>query len=200
MSTEIPQNGVTPAIFAQLSRVFRLDEHEMKDSKLYIVRHAILKRLTEVDPEWRVTVDKLERQQDVIIVIGTLTICGVSRQAVSAVPIRTSKEGYAQAEALANTYKAASSALIQRGAQLFGVGMYLKMKDAPRDLAALAKFIADLNKGKPDNGSSAPSTPPASPTRPASKNPFSPSQEKGAGAAPTTPFRPAYNNQRPATG
>lgn len=133
----------------QLEKPFNLDEHRFLQGNPYILKQAIRRRLSEVDPAWSTTPPEVVGvHNDSIILRGGLTVCSITRYSIgTGIVISTRKrthkdsdgkeiveimplEHYELAREQNKAYKAADSDLLPRCAVEFGVGAYLK--DRPR--------------------------------------------------------------------
>lgn len=158
---------------AVLQRPFELKEHGFSHGNCFIKKSAIKKRLSQVDPNWRITnIREVTRSENVVVMSGDLVIHGVARQGVGADYIlrwarhKDTQEVYdldpitiAQNERKA--YKTAASDILPRAAINFYVGEYLKgipkwVKSEPD----LKKWLAEI---APQYAAPAPAAPQSSP-------------------------------------
>jgi hypothetical protein len=143
---------------ALLEAPFALDEHAFVSNNPYIKKSAIRNRLNVVDSGWRSSPPQLVAVSgDVVVMSGSLTLCGVTRCAVGTGIIQRTKKDdndkviplsdYEIARNTAKAFKTAESDLLPRCALQFGIGTYLK--DMPprtvRDTGTLKALLAKLN-------------------------------------------------------
>lgn len=154
---------LTPEIQKLLKKPFRLDEHRFLQGNPYILKQAIRDRLDAADPGWSTTPPEIVNLHgDSIILRGGLTVCEVTRYALGAGIIlstrkRTHKdehnkdvveivplEGYDLAREQNKAYKTADADLLPRCAVEFGVGAYLKDRPKGQAEAQFPAWIGEL--------------------------------------------------------
>jgi hypothetical protein len=90
----------------------------------YVETHAVIARLNEAsDHEWSFEAVKHEILADEVIVLGKLTIDGVTKMAFGGSTVTRDNSG--KEVSLADDLKAASSDAIKKTASLFGIGLEL---------------------------------------------------------------------------
>src|SRR5580693_8457626 len=90
----------------------------------YVETHAVIARLNEAaDFEWSFEVTKHEVMVDEVIVLGKLTIDGVTKMAFGGSSVTRDNSG--KEVSLADDLKAATSDAIKKTASLFGIGLEL---------------------------------------------------------------------------
>jgi hypothetical protein len=100
-----------------LTGLFPLEQHEFNPRGfVYVSEQAICARLEAVDPSWHWDIKSVQVRDNVAVVVGTLTIKGVTREGVGMDKIQ---ENAGEAE------KSAATDALKRAARLFGVGRYL---------------------------------------------------------------------------
>lgn len=138
-----------------LEKAFDLDEHDFTDGKVYIRKSAIRRRLFRVDPAWSLGAPEFVMMagEDVAVMRGALTICGVTRHGLGTGRIDRKAggkdlEGVSLNNQIIKAFKAAASDILTRAALEFNVGAYLK--DKPRDVkeANFAAWLAKLPASK----------------------------------------------------
>lgn len=150
-------DGLTAADIQRLAAPFEAHEHDFKVGLTYIEKDAIMARLNEIDPNWSLEIIRNGTDGDAVMVYGAMTIKGVRRDNVGGDAIlRAGKDGafpdFKVAENTVNAHKSAATDLLQRCAQSFGVGMYLKrLSDAKwvKDDATLKKWLNEQFGIKP---------------------------------------------------
>lgn len=148
-----------------LSKPFEAHEHGFKNGNCYIRKSAIRRRLSLVDPHWKLTEPEfICVDGDVVIMRGGLTVCGITRYQIGSGIIqrksegKTNKEGkyeegkplegYALASQVAKAYKSAATDILARAAVEFNIGAYLKdaaKEDRPSNQASLTALLAKLS-------------------------------------------------------
>jgi len=149
-----------------LAKPFEAHEHGFKNGNCYIRKSAIRRRLSQVDPQWKLTEPEfICVDGDVVIMRGGLTVCGITRYQIGSGIIqrksegKTNKEGqyeegkplegYSLASMVAKAYKTAATDILSRAAVEFNVAGYLKdasKEDRPRDQSSLSALLNKLNK------------------------------------------------------
>ncbi len=122
-----------------LEKPFEAHEHGFVQQNPYILKSAIMGRLSEVDPGWHTTTPVLIGvQDDVVLMEGGLTISDVTRHAIgTGIITRHIKDKnnigeiielsiFEQQRQVSKAMKTAQSDLIPRCAALFGIGAYLR--------------------------------------------------------------------------
>jgi hypothetical protein len=90
----------------------------------YVKTHAVIARLNEAsDHEWSFSIERHEILADEVIVLGKLTIDGVTKMAFGGSAVTRDNSG--KEVSLADDLKAASSDAIKKTASLFGIGLEL---------------------------------------------------------------------------
>ena len=155
-------NQLTSEQIRILELPFAPQDHRFTpNGNVYIAKHAIRRRLNMVDPAWQLGRPALVSQSERVIVLsGSLIICGVTRHNVGAGVIQETKldketgevKFYVQAQNEMRAYKTAASDLLPRCAQEFGVGAYLKAEAVKnlRDTNSLERWLKTLPA--PPNG------------------------------------------------
>lgn len=148
---------------ALLGKPFELNEHKFKFKNVYLSKSAIRRRLYLADPQWKLTEPEFVcKDEDVVILRGGLTVCGVTRYQIGSGLIQRKDEagkvleGYSLAQNYAKAYKAAASDILSRAAVEFNVGAYLKdldKADKPKDMDDLKRLLAKLNAAEPTHWS-----------------------------------------------
>lgn len=88
----------------------------------YVEAHAVIARLNEAaDFEWSFEITRHEILADEVIVIGKLTIDGVTKMAFGGSSVTRDNAG--KDVSLADDLKAAASDALKKGASLFGIGL-----------------------------------------------------------------------------
>ena len=104
----------------------------------YIETHAVIARLNEAaDFEWSFEVVKHDVLADEVIVLGKLTIDGISKMAFGGSSVTRDNSG--KEASLADDLKAAMSDAIKKTASLFGIGLELYGAPAPAAAPAPAR-------------------------------------------------------------
>ncbi len=145
---------------ALLAKPFLFAEHAFirngnsASGVVYILKSAIRNRLSQVDPAWRLSEPEFVCVDgDVVIMRGSLTVCGVTRfQIGTAIIQRADKdgvklEGYSLAKAVAKAYKTAATDILPRAAVEYNVGTYLKdipQSKKPTTETALKEYLDKL--------------------------------------------------------
>lgn len=173
-------SNLTPEIIAKLKKPFLPDQHKDRelpggDTWFYIPWQLIRERVEEVDPNYSQSFGNPEYLDQYCFVTCTLTICGVSRQAIGNAKIelisqrgKNMERGNAIERAIADAFKNA--------AESFGVAAYLddqnqviKIMSAHGDQRAYkyAKDSQQISAGLPPiTKKSKPISKPVSNTRP----------------------------------
>jgi hypothetical protein len=100
----------------------------------YIETHAVIARLNEAaDFDWSFEVVKHEVLPDEVIVLGKLTVDGITKMAFGGSSVTRDNSG--KEVSLADDLKAATSDAIKKAASLFGIGLEL-YGGAPANQAA----------------------------------------------------------------
>ncbi len=112
----------------------------------YVETHAVIARLNEAaDFEWSFEVTKHDVLADEVIVLGRLTIDGVTKMAFGGSSVTRDNTG--KEVSLADDLKAATSDAIKKTASLFGIGLELygaaPASPAPRSEERLAPRADD---------------------------------------------------------
>ena len=106
----------------------------------YVETHAVIARLNEAaDFDWSFEVVKHEVLADEVIVLGKLTIDGISKMAFGGSSVTRDNSG--KEVSLADDLKSASSDCTKKCASLFGIG--LELYGAPASAAAPAPARAE---------------------------------------------------------
>ncbi len=112
-----------------LTRPFSSDQIKQRPgqhgkSLSYIETHAVIARLNEAaDFEWSFGVERHDVLADEVIVLGKLTIDGISKMAFGGSSV--TKDSSGKEVSLADDLKAATSDAIKKTASLFGIGLEL---------------------------------------------------------------------------
>jgi hypothetical protein len=112
----------------------------------YVEAHAVVARLNEAsDFEWSFEVAKHEVLADEVIVLGKLTIDGVTKMAFGGSSV--TRENSGKEVSLADDLKAATSDAIKKTASLFGIGLELyggaTAAQAPRSEERAARRVEE---------------------------------------------------------
>lgn len=141
------EQGLTERDYAILEASFEAHELGKKNEHTYVKRSAIERRLRLVDLNWKNDVDTIVQViGDTVTVWGSLTLKGVTRRNSASRNVnawaskanggaRIGESDYARE--LANAQMKATTALIFRCAEAFGVGLYLKEKTSAPSLASV---------------------------------------------------------------
>jgi hypothetical protein len=131
--------GITPEQQRILEAAFKFNEHAFVESQPYLLKSAIRRRLTLVDPAWSMSEPRfISHDGNVVTYAAALTICGVTRYALGSGIVTTTKkvsgkkveiEGFELDRYVAKAHKTAASDCLPRAALAFDVGSYLKEKD-----------------------------------------------------------------------
>jgi len=113
---------------------FPIDDHEFVTSNPYLKKAAIRRRLSQIDSGWQLSPPEILRgKRGVVIVRGSLTLCGVTRADIGTGIIRQVNpdangviSDYDQNRNVVQAVKTAASDILPRCAFQFGVGWYLK--------------------------------------------------------------------------
>lgn len=127
---------LTPEDVKALNAIFAPEQHEFNRGFVYITERAVCDRLEAVDPSWNFDLKSIQVRDSDVVVVGTLTIKGVTREGVGMQKIME-KAGEAE--------KGAATDALKRAARLFGVGRYLL--DAPEE-RQFGAWLARLTPGK----------------------------------------------------
>lgn len=126
---------------AILSAPFKFSEHESNPKGFqYIAEESVTQRIETVDPSWEFRVENVIHRAQIVSVVATMTIKGVTRSSIGSQTIEYLK-GDDKREA-GEPEKAATTDALRRCARLFGVGRYLL--SAPRD-ASFSRWLARLS-------------------------------------------------------
>ncbi len=139
-----------------LAAPFTPAEHGWVNGSPYLLKSAIMRRLSQVDPAWSISQPMVMHQSaDIIVLSADLTIAGVTRSGVgTGIIIRTKTDrktntttdvtGYELQKNISKAWKSATSDLLPRAANNFAVGAYLR--DAPKfkTQQEFNDYIADL--------------------------------------------------------
>jgi hypothetical protein len=166
--------------FEQYERPFKPEEHGFVNNNVYILKPALRRRLTQIDPKWRTSDPEIMATAgDVVLMRGCLILEGASRTAVGTGIIISTKKNdktgeheplppFEYARNLAKAYKTAASDLLPRLCMEYNIGAYLKsMPKTVRDMESLTKWLASLSPKKEQPKSSV-TPPPAAPAAPKS--------------------------------
>lgn len=133
---------LTDAQIEALAAPFKPSEHGWVNGSPYLLKSAIMSRLSQVDPAWSISQPTVVHQsEDIIVLSANLTIGGVTRSGLGTGIIIRSKTdrktntttevtGYELAKNISKAWKSATSDLLPRAANNFAVGAYLR--DAPK--------------------------------------------------------------------
>ncbi len=139
-----------------LAAPFTPAEHGWVNGSPYLLKSAIMRRLSQVDPAWCISQPMVMHQSaDIIVLSADLTIAGVTRSGLgTGIIIRTKTDrktntttdvtGYELQKGMTKAWKSATSDLLPRAANNFAVGAYLR--DAPKFKTPqeFNDYIADL--------------------------------------------------------
>lgn len=170
-------DGLTLQQDALLRRPFQPAEHGFVNGRPYLLKDAIRRRLSQVDPAWSISPPQLVAlTDDAVILTAGLVIAGVARYDVGTGLVQRFKPDgrelppYELARSTARAFKTAASDLLPRCAVQFGLGDYLKA--VPRSVAdprSLRDWLLSLAKPAeppatvPRGQSSAPARPAVQP-------------------------------------
>lgn len=135
---------ITADDFAKLAAPFAAKDHEFNRGFIYIEETAICSRIEEVDFSWEWKTTSVTRESDVAIVVGELTIKGVTRYGTGQQVVQRDKEGR---ESVGEASKGATTDALKRAARLFGIGRYLLQCPAnvKGEGPELNRWLASLN-------------------------------------------------------
>jgi hypothetical protein len=144
MTTHMQKTGITGEEFAKLAAPFAAKDHEFNRGFIYIEETAICSRIEEVDFSWEWKTVSVTRENDVAIVVGALTINGITRYGTGQQVVQRDTKG---GESVGEAAKGATTDALKRAARLFGIGRYLL--DCPKDVKSegkeLNRWLASLN-------------------------------------------------------
>lgn len=139
----------------KLAAPFELHEHKFREGNVYISKAAIRRRLFEVDPFWTLSKPEVvSTEGDIVVLSGSLTVCGITRHAVGTGIIQRKSAGgknelqdYALALMVAKAYKEAQSNILSRAAIQFNCGAYLidlDKDDKPHNAEEVKRMLRKL--------------------------------------------------------
>lgn len=136
--------GITREDFTKLAAPFSAKDHEFNRGFIYIEETAICSRIEEVDFSWEWKTISVTRENDVAIVVGALTINGITRYGTGQQVVQRDAKG---GESVGEAAKGATTDSLKRAARLFGIGRYLL--ECPKDVKSegkeLNRWLASLN-------------------------------------------------------
>jgi hypothetical protein len=141
--------ALLPEDVKKLTAPFAFEDHEFNRGFVYISEQAVCARIETVDPSWYWDLKSVQIRDNAAVVVGTLTIAGVTREGVGMDKVL---ENAGEAE------KSAATDALKRAARLFGVGRYIL--DHPKETDFKA-WLAKMAKG---DSPAAPTPAPEEPT------------------------------------
>jgi hypothetical protein len=135
---------ITREDFAKLAAPFAAKDHEFIRGYIYIEETAICSRIEEVDFSWEWKTVSVTRENDVAVVVGALTINGITRYGTGQQVVQRDAKG---GESVGEAAKGATTDALKRAARLFGIGRYLLQcpKEVKDEGPALNKWLASLS-------------------------------------------------------
>lgn len=139
--------GITREEFNKLAAPFTAKDHEFTRGFIYIEETAICSRIEEVDFSWEWKTISVTRENDVAIVVGALTINGITRYGTGQQIVQRDAKGN---EANGEAAKGASTDALKRAARLFGIGRYLlQCPSTVKDYGpGLNSWLSSMAKGQ----------------------------------------------------
>ena len=141
-------------ILPQLSAKFPVEDHKERQlpggagTWYYIPWGTIRRRLNDLIPdEWSVTFDDPQFIGQLCYVKCTLTICGVSRQGIGAVPVEIVSSSGKNAER-GNAVERGIAEAFKNAAEYFDIATYLDEQADPKTKADFVRYMQRSGNGK----------------------------------------------------